>query len=399
MDGIGFEAKAQEDRLHAEFLLKRADDGDAAAAPGGDWGLAEGLLHGFMRCLVGLGVGGRNVGHAPVEEFSVHLDGFRGHLLKVLREEFGDLLVVLVRHESHADFGVGARRDNGLGALARVAAPDAVDIAGGADARALNGGEAVLALQGRHADGVHVLLLAEGRFVHGLALLGRNDLHIVVEARDGDVAVGVDELADHLAEHVGWVGHCPAIDPRVQVGIGALHLYLHVAQAPQPNRDGGDIAGEHRGVGHQDHVGLDQLLMVIEPQRQRARANLLLALQHELDVAGQRMGGHHELEGLGVHEALPLVVIGPATPDVAILDHGLEGLGAPLIDGVHGHDIVVPVDQDRGQLLIEDLLPIDHRGPYRGHHLGPIGPGFQQRVAPVFRGAYHVLRVRGLGAD
>ena len=128
------------------------------------------------------------------------------------------------------------------------------------------------------------------------------------------------------------------------------------------------------------------------------RADLLLALEHELHVARQRIGGTHGLECLHVHERLPLVVVGAAAPDTSILYDGLEGVCLPLLARVDGHDVIVPVDEHRLGLGADDLLGEDHGVAIRRHNLGMVGSSLDQSCGKPLGAALHVGLMLRLGA-
>ena len=275
----------------------------------------------------------------------LHLHAARRDGAEVALEEAGDLAVVLIGHQAHRNLRRGLRRDHRLGPLADVAAPNAVDVERGADARAFDGRVARLALDVADRERTLVGRQAERRAVEGPALGLGQLAHVVVEARNGDVSVLVDQTCHQTRQHVGRIGHRTAEEPRVEVLVGSRHLDFHVGQAAQAAGDRGSLHRDHRGVRDEDDVGLEQLLVAAAEVVEALRADLLLALEHEFHVAGQRARRTHRLEGLGVHPELALVVVGAASPDAAVYYDRLEGLRAPLLARVDGHDVVVSVDK------------------------------------------------------
>ena len=213
------------------------------------------------------------------------------------------------------------------------------------------------------------------------------------------MSVPVNEPGHQPGQHVGRVGHRTAEEARVQVLVRALHFNLHVSQTAQTTCNRGCLQRQHRGIRHQNDVGLEHLPVLTAEVVKACRTDLLLALEHELHVAGQRVGGTHRLECLGVHPQLPLVVIGAAGPDAAIADDRLEGVRTPLVARIHRHHVVVAVDQHRACLRIDGLLGIDHRIPGRGVDLRTVGPGPGQGGSQPFGAALHVGFVGRFGAD
>ena len=92
------------------------------------------------------------------------------------------------------------------------------------------------------------------------------------------------------------------------------------------------------------------------------RADLLITLDDEPQVEGEPAAGaqvgFHRLE---VHPHLTLVVDRAAAAELVSDDHRLEGRRRPLVQGVGGLDVVVPVDQDGGQRRVLDALRVDRR--------------------------------------
>ena len=169
------------------------------------------------------------------------------------------------------------------------------------------------------------------------------------------------KTGNHLAEDVDGVGNGAAVDAAVQVVVGTGDLYLPVAQAAQAAGDAGYVGGNHAGVAHQDDIGFQHLFVLFAEAVKAGGTNLLFALKHKLHVAGQLAGLHHKLESLGLHETLPLVVVGAAGPDFAILHHGLKRLGVPQLKRGHRHHVVVAIYQHSGFGGVNGLLAIHYR--------------------------------------
>ena len=190
----------------------------------------------------------------------------------------------------------------------------------------------------------------------------------------------------------------------MQVLVGAGHFHLEVAEAAQTRGDGGRVGGNHTRVGNKDDVGLQQFLVLSAEVVQTAAADLFLTFQHELDIAGQLVGLHQILESLGVHKRLSLVVVGTASPDLAVLDDGFEGVSFPQFKRINGHHVVVAIHHNSGCCLGDDFLAIDHGIAGGGHHLAAVGTGGENQFAPAFGTADHIgfvllLRTDGGDAD
>ena len=182
----------------------------------------------FQREVLGVGV-------AAVQRGALHADAvLRGELFEVGDQLFGGPFGVLSGGEAHGDFGVGGGGDDGLGAGAGVAAPEAADVQRGTDAAPFEGGVAALAARGVEADGGGEPAVVEGGGVD-LGPLGGAELpEVVVEAGDGDPTGGVvGQGAEQVAEGVGGVDDGAAVKTGVEVAVGAggmtdlLYGYIH----------------------------------------------------------------------------------------------------------------------------------------------------------------------------
>ena len=249
------------------------------------------------------------------------------------------------------------------------------------------------------AERLLVVLQVEWSLGHEGAFLVADDQHVVVEAGDGDVSVLVVQRGYHLAEYVDGVGHGAAIDAAVQVVVGTGDLHFPIAEAAQAAGDAGGVLCYHACVADQDDVGAQQLLVLLAEAVEAATAYLLLALEHEFDVAGQLAGLDHELESLGLHEALAFVVVGSAGPNLVVLDDGLEGFGVPQVEGLDGHHVVVAIDQHGGFGGVYLFLAVYHGVAVGGHHLGVVAARGEQQLTPAVGAAHHVVLVLALGTD
>ena len=399
MDGVALEPEAHQKRVDVQDLLHLAQDADGAAAAGG---------HGLHAIYLADGAGGGPVGfRADRDRESVaalagrdfHLDIFRGDLLEVALEQARDLGAALVRDQAHRDFGVRLGREHGLGARAGVAAPDAADVQARADSGALEGGVSLLAAHLADIQKLLVFLHVKGRPGEHLAVRAGELGDLVVESGHGHAPVGVYQRGDHLAEHLDGVRHGAAVVSGMQVLVGPGHLDFQVAQATHAAVDGGDLVADHRGVADQADVRFQELAVGLDPGRQRGAADLLLALEEELDVVGELAAAHEVFEGLDVHEQLALVVVGSAAPDGFVVHLRVEGIVIPLVQRLHRLDVVVAIDQHGAGLGIDDLLAEDDRMAGGLADAGFVGARFQQQVGEGLGAEIHVGLVLGPGAD
>ncbi len=110
-------------------------------------------------------------------------------------------------------------------------------------------------------------------------------------------------------------------------------------------------------VGDHEDVRAELVLVLGGHLRHGLAVVLLVALDDELHVHGQAAASlDHGFDAGDLRVVLPLVVVGAARPDRAILDPGLEGWMLPELDRVDRLNVHVPVDQDRGSVGIHDPL-------------------------------------------
>ena len=177
-------------------------------------------------------------------------------------------------------------------------------------------------------------------------------------------------------------------------------LDLGVEDAAQGVAQRGLVGGEHGGVAHQDHVGVQLLPAFAQEDGQALAPGLLLALDHDLEVDGElAVDLHVGLDRLEVHVDLSLVVHGAARVELAVAHNGLEGLRGPQLERLGRLNVVVPVEQ-RGRLAGgAQPLSVDD-GVARGlHHLHARHSELSQLGREVLGAAQHVGLVLGLGAD
>ena len=156
--------------------------------------------------------------------------------------------MLLVGDQSARHFGIGFRRQYRLGPFANIASPDAADIERRTATVALQGGIALLSFEGFHTDGLLVFLLVERDIGNHLAFGSRHIFHIIIEMRDGDTAVLVDDFRQQVAKGIDGVGHRSAEVSRMQVAVRAGHFDFPIGQAAQSRGQRGQVGPQHTGV-------------------------------------------------------------------------------------------------------------------------------------------------------
>ncbi len=182
----------------------------------------------------------------------------------------------------------------------------------------------------------------------------------------------------------------------MEVLVGTGHLHLHVAKPAQAAGDGGSLPRNEARIGHEDDVGLYQLLMLLAPFVKAAGADLFLPFEHELHIAGKLTRSHERLERFRMHVELPFVVVGPAAPDAPILHDRFKRLRPPLVHRILGHHVVVTVHEHRRKGRIDHLLREDDRVALGGHHLRPVGARLEQCLPQPLRRTHHIALVNAL---
>ena len=171
--------------------------------------------------------------------------------------------MILVRHQTAGHFRESLARQHGLRALARISAPDTADVerrtAGVAFERRITGfAEHIV-----HIDSFVVGFLRERYLRYHRPFLFGDRQHVVIETRNGDFAVFVHYLRQHLAKGVHGVLHRSAEMPRVQVSVRTIHFDLPVRQTAQTGGDRGCLFADHGGVGYQDNIGFEEVFVFL----------------------------------------------------------------------------------------------------------------------------------------
>ena len=189
-----------------------------------------------------------------------------------------------------SDFDAGAVGEDGFGAGALIAGGQAVDFEGGAGPFAFEGGEAGFAEEFFHAQfgGVLGIIVGEG-FPHVALVFGERE-DVIIEAGDGDAAVGIVKFGEHFAEGVGGIGDGAAVHAGVEVGLGAMQGKFQADQSAEAIGDRGDAVGEDIGVGDEEDLGgFERSLFGVDDGHQIGRADFLFALEEDGDAAGEAL--------------------------------------------------------------------------------------------------------------
>ena len=365
MNGVAVQSEAHEYGLASQLFLEKGHYGDASSRSLRDGGYAKGLGISLVGSHVADVVDGRDIGMASVVRGHLHAHAFGCDALKMGCEECRDLVRVLVGDQAHGYLGVGLARDDRLGPFTRISAPDPVHVERGPDRVSLVGRVSLLAKYILDVKCLFILLQGEGSLCHFCPLFSAQLDHLIIESRDRDVVVLVVQGGDHLCQDIDRVCHCASVQTGVQIPVRTGHFHFHIAQSAQPGRDGRLPVADHPGVGDQDHVVAEFLLISLHEPFQAARAHFFFPFDHELHIAGKTRLADHDLKGLDVHEHLAFVVRRPPREyrsfrmNLCFLDHRLKRGRGPQIEGIRWLDIIVAVDQNGRKAFVDDVLPVD----------------------------------------
>ena len=198
-----------------------------------------------------------------------------------------------------------------------------------------------------------------------------------MEARD-DPAQGHDRVGYQTAPHPGVDG--VAEGPHLDVG---------PHQAAQRGRERGLADVPVAGVGDDDHVGAQLVVVLLEQRRQRVRADLLLALDEHHDVDRKRVAVRPDRAQ--VRDDPGLVVCGTAAVEPLTALGRLERRRVPVGRVVLGLHVVVGVEQ-HGRRTGGPGLVRDHRGrpAVRADDVDLGEPLGAEEVGDRIRGAPHL---------
>ncbi len=237
-------APAQQQRVHFQVLLDQshhrnrsplADENRLAAEPcldGPDRGPETGTIHADQ--------------HGRRTLMGDDLDGNSGwsDLPDVGAKELADGRRLLVGYQPKTELRSRLAGENRLGSGSRIAAEQAVDIAGGSSPLPLERGVAILAHQSRHGQIGLEIRLRERHLGEFGAFPVFQRLDSVVKPRDPDLSIRPFQAGQDGRQGVERVGHGTAEGAGVQVAVGSLNVDLEVGQALQAVGDGRHSRGQ-----------------------------------------------------------------------------------------------------------------------------------------------------------
>ena len=176
-------------------------------------------------------------------------------------------------------------------------------------------------------------------------------MNAVIEARNGDGAVGIVHRRKNVGEHMDRIARGAAEQAGMQVAVGTGEPDLFVDQAAQRGGDRRRLRVPHAGIAHQRQVAAQLGGVVAHEAEQVLGAALLLALDHHGDIQRQRAGDRLEgAAGLDEGHGLAFVVAGAAGDDdfaatIERLDARLERRRLPQIERIDRLHVVMAIEQ------------------------------------------------------
>src|SRR5450759_1237204 len=134
----------------------------------------------------------------------------------------------------------------------------------------------------------------------------------------------------------------------MQIALAACELEMEVSEAAGGDREGGDVALDHRGVEDQASVG--SALVRGQELGDRATADLLLAVADKTDIDRQSVLTGERAGRLEQHEELPLVIRAATPVEPAVPLDEREGLRLPELEWIDCLNVEMPVAEHGGRL-------------------------------------------------
>ena len=242
-------------------------------------------------------------------------------------------------------------------------------------------------------------VLGQGRDAGALGGVGRGV--VVPAAVERGVAVLVDQRGEHPRQPQHGIGDDATRHAAVHRAVERADAYVDAGQAPQRIGEPGRAHRPVAGVGQEQHVGAEGLGVRGQEAREAGGADLLLALDQDLDVAGELAGGVEPGAHRGdVRDRTRLVVGAAAAEEPAVALDRFERIGRPPLDVAGGLDVVVRVQQHRGGAGSMRPFPDDVRvtvvDPQLAH---VVETGVTHEVGDRVAARVDVVVVHRVGAD
>ena len=208
------------------------------------------------------------------------------------------------------------------------------------------------------------------------------------------------QRGDEPCQRLQRVGDAAAMTAGMEVLGGAGQREFQRREPAIGNRDGRLVGPPHGAVGRQHEIGLQLVGMGAHEILEMRAAELLLALDHQLEVDRQPACGLEiGLRRLDRNQHRPLVVRDAAGVEAVVADLWRERRAEPFLQRVGRLHVVVPVHQD-GRLAGRTQPAACHDRVAGGRaDLHLVEPGAAHALRHPFRRFLDVCGVGRVGAD
>ena len=225
-----------------------------------------------------------------VFHFYLHVIG--SDRLEIFFEQFRNLLVFLIRHQTATNLGVCLGRQYGLSTFSRVTTPNTTHVKRRTNTRTLIGRESFFALHLLNVQRFFVILQIKRSLRHLGTFFSTYFQHVIIESGYRDMPLLILHIGNHLTQHVNRVRHRTPENTGMQISIRTGNFNLPVSQTSQSRRNWRNITANHTGIGNQNHISFQHILMIPAELGETRGTDFLFSLDHELHVTVQFPGFH-----------------------------------------------------------------------------------------------------------
>ena len=166
-----------------------------------------------------------------------HLHVIRSDRLEIFFEQFRNLLVFLIRHQTATNLGVCLGRQYGLSTFSRVTTPNTTHVKRRTNTRTLIGRESFFALHLLNVQRFFVILQIKRSLRHLGTFFSTYFQHVIIESGYRDMPLLILHIGNHLTQHVNRVCHRTSENTGMQISIRTGNFNLPVSQTSQSRRN------------------------------------------------------------------------------------------------------------------------------------------------------------------
>ena len=186
---------------------------------------------------------------------------------------------------------------------------------------------------------------------------------------------------------------------RVEVTVRTGDFNLPICKSAQACCKRRKFSAQHTCITDENHISLQQLLVLFEESIEAWRANLLLALKNEFHIMLQKAVLNDILESLRLNHCLSLVIIGTARPHATILNDKFKRIGVPQLKRLNRHNVIVRIYKHCRRSRVDKFLGIHKRITGRRHNLCFVHTGFKKQLFPTLSTSRDISLVFSLRTD